>query len=231
MNYLSRISAILLLMTLSANGLQSSQDHIMETIHATILNAISEFDQIPEERQEQLKAVAETLKKRDQGEVSALTFICTHNSRRSHLSQIWAQVASVWYDIPGITTYSGGTESTACNPRTVRALRRAGFSVVDSTPESKNPHYLIQFSEQLAPLTAFSKVYDSEGNPSKDFLAIMTCSHADKNCPIVRGARKRFAIPYTDPKVSDNTPQEDHTYDARLRQIAREMLFLMSQAK
>ena len=218
-------------MTISSNGIDASPDHVMETLHDTILNAISEFDQIPEERQEQLKAVAETLKSRPKGEPSSITFICTHNSRRSHLSQIWAQVSSVWYGIPEITTYSGGTEATACNHRTVRALRRAGFSVVNPTPENKNPHYLIQYSEQLEPLTAFSKVYDSDGNPSKDFLAIMTCSHADKNCPIVRGATKRFAIPYTDPKVSDNTPQEDRTYDARLRQIGREMLFLMSQAK
>jgi arsenate reductase len=218
-------------MNMSAKGLHSSQEHILETLQVTILNAISEFDQIPEERKDQLKAVADTLKNRKKGEPSALTFICTHNSRRSHLSQLWAQVASVWYDIPGINTFSGGTEATACNTRTVSALRRAGFSVVNPTPGANNPRYLVQFSDQHPPLTAFSKVYDSEGNPNKDFFAIMTCSHADENCPIVRGASKRFAIPYLDPKASDNTAMEAKTYDARLRQIAREMLFLMSQAK
>ena len=218
-------------MNFSSKELQSSLEQVFETLHPTILNAISEFDQIPEERQDQLKEVADILKKRESEKESYLTFICTHNSRRSHLSQVWAQVASVWYDIPGIKTYSGGTEATACNHRTVRALRRAGFSVVNPTPDAQNPQYLIQFSESLPPLTAFSKVYDSDGNPTNDFLAIMTCSHADKNCPIVRGATKRFPIRYTDPKASDDTPEEDLTYDARLRQIAREMLFMMSQAK
>ena len=29
-----------------------------------------------------------------------LNFICTHNSRRSHLSQLWAQIMATYFEIP-----------------------------------------------------------------------------------------------------------------------------------
>lgn len=211
--------------------LHASPDDLLETLQPTIRSAISEFDQIPEERKKQLAEISNTLRGRQPGQSAKLTFICTHNSRRSHLSQLWAQAAATFYGIDNIETFSGGTEATACNFRTVNAMRRAGFSVVNPTPADPNPRYQIQYSNRHAPLTAFSKVFDSDGNPDKNFLAIMTCSHADKNCPIVRGATKRFAIPYLDPKASDDSAQEGYTYDARCRQIAREMLYLMSIAK
>ncbi len=50
----------------------------------------SQRDTIPHERREQLKSVADYVRKKlDGGQTAKLTFICTHNSRRSHLSQIW----------------------------------------------------------------------------------------------------------------------------------------------
>ena len=211
--------------------LHASPDDLLETLQPTIRSAICEFDQIPGARKVDLAQVAYTIRDREPGETAKLTFICTHNSRRSHLSQAWAHTAATFYGIAGIETYSGGTEATACNPRTVNALRRAGFAVVNPTPSDPNPHYLIQYSNKHAPLTAFSKVYNQDGNPEKDFLAIMTCSHADNNCPVVHGATQRFAITYSDPKSSDGSLQEGFTYDARCRQIAREMLYLMSIAK
>jgi arsenate reductase len=36
----------------------------------------------------------------------------------------------------------------------------------------------------------------------------MTCSEADKNCPIVLGALDRISLPYNDPKEADGTPEE-----------------------
>ena len=38
-----------------------------------------------------------------------LNFICTHNSRRSHLSQVWAKTMSDYFGVKGIKCYSGGT--------------------------------------------------------------------------------------------------------------------------
>ena len=37
-------------------------------------------------------------------------------------------------------------------------------------------------------------------------------------------------MPFVDPKVSDGTPEEAATYDERCAQIAREMLWVMTEA-
>lgn len=218
------------LAVISTTATFAAPANILETLHPKVTQVTSEFDQIPVERQRELKKVALFVRSKLQaGEDPQLTFICTHNSRRSHLSQVWAQTAAAYYDVSGVKTFSGGTEATACNYRTVRAMRRAGFSVANSTPGAENPHYLIQYSEEASPIEAFSKVYSEDGNPDSNFIAVMTCSHADKNCPIVEGSLMRVAVPFVDPKVSDGTDKENATYDERCHQIAREMFYLMSQ--
>lgn len=189
-----------------------------------------EFGQIPDERKEQLQQVADYVRARvDAGQPARLTFICTHNSRRSHLAQVWAQTAAAHYGVPHVATFSGGTEATAFNPRAVAALRRAGFNIPDPAA-APNPRYRVSFSEGAEPLVCFSKVYSDAPNPAADFCAVMTCSDADENCPMVAGAAGRIAIPYEDPKAFDGTEQEAAKYDERSRQIAREMLYLMSRA-
>jgi hypothetical protein len=161
-------------------------------------------------------------------QLANLVFICTHNSRRSHFSQVWCQVAAEYYGVSGINAYSGGIEATACNIRTVRALRRAGLSVATST-RGDNPVYLIQYSDDKPPIRAYSKIYSAEGNPSRKFAAVICCSDADKKCPLVIGADGRFPLHYDDPKSADGTPQEAARYDQRSFQIACEMFFVMSQ--
>lgn len=198
---------------------------LLETLQPTLRKILAATPPITSERQAQLESIAATLRA-NPGDID-LTFICTHNSRRSHLAQIWAQTAAAHYGIACVRTHSGGTEATACNPRTVRALRRAGFSIVDTTG-GENPRYLVQYSEEHPPLPIHSKIYDQDGNPTANYIAILTCNHADQNCPIVRGAAHRLPLPYIDPKVSDDTPAEDTTYDERSLQIARDMFHLLS---
>ncbi|MCS6929683.1 MAG: protein-tyrosine-phosphatase [Saprospiraceae bacterium] len=163
------------------------------------------------------------------GRTVRLTFICTHNSRRSHLAQVWAQVVAHWMGLAPVECYSGGTEVTACNLRTVAALKRAGLEIVPITT-GENPIYLIRYAEGVAPIAAFSKIYDAPPNPREHFGAVMTCAQAEKNCPFVVGAERRFSLPYDDPKIADDTPQEGIIYDERCRQIAREMLYLWERA-
>ncbi len=193
----------------------------------------SEFGQIPSDRQKELSEFADYVGQLSKsGQPVRLNFICTHNSRRSHLAQIWASVAAHHHGVDGIETYSGGTEGTAMNARVVAALTRAGIEVSSTSDvDATNPKYLVRFATDLEPLTCFSKAYDESPNPSADFCAVMVCSDADTNCPIVRGADKRFAITYIDPKVADGTPQEAETYDERCSQIAREMLYVFSLIK
>jgi len=221
----------LLILALAATPMTATQADLLEPLQPLVAELQSEFDQIPEERREALGEIAAHIReRREAGEPARLTFICTHNSRRSHLAQVWAAAAARAYGVPQIESFSGGTEATACNPRTVRALRRAGFSVTTTEPEADNPVYHVQFSASQAPLRCFSKVYHHEDNPQQDFAAVMTCSDADERCPFVAGCAIRVAIPYVDPKVSDDTDAEAATYDERLRQIGREMLFMMSRA-
>ena len=155
-----------------------------------------------------------------------LNFICTHNSRRSHLSQVWAQTMAFVHDIP-LETFSGGTEATAFNENAVAALQRAGFDV--SKDGDENPTYRVSFAEDEDPILAFSKKYEDPPNPKEGFAAIMTCSEADSDCPVVFGADKRIKLFYVDPKVADGTPQQAATYDERCRQIAIEMRYVFDK--
>lgn len=190
----------------------------------------SDFDSIPSERKNQLREVADYIRsKKESGETAKLNFICTHNSRRSHLAQIWTQTAAAYYGIENVETYSGGTESTAFNPRAVAAIKRVGLEVKD--PGGDNPRYEVSFSDDAEPMICFSKKFDDEFNPEKSFAAIMTCSDADENCPFVPGAEFRKPITYTDPKEADGTDREAEVYDVRCRQIATEMFYLLRSEK
>ena len=159
-----------------------------------------------------------------------LNFICTHNSRRSHISQVWAQAAAHYYGIKNVETFSGGTEATAFNPRAVTAMKQAGFDI-STIKEGSNPVYKVKFSDDAPALTVFSKKYDDDFNPKKDFAAIMTCSHADENCPLILGASVRIALTYNDPKDFDGTSQEAAKYSERVNEIGREILYAFSQVK
>ena len=210
---------------------RAAETDILPTLRPMVAQIIKDADQIPQERKGQLKKIALYVKTQiNSNETPQLTFICTHNSRRSHLTQVWAQTAAAYYGVSSVKTFSGGTEATACNIRAVRALRRAGFSVVEAEP-GKNPVYLVQYSESAPPLRAFSKVYNQGGNPTEKYLAVMTCAQADKNCPVVEGSSMRVAVPYVDPKESDEKPEEEATYNERCKQIATEMFYCMSLVK
>jgi arsenate reductase len=183
---------------------------------------------IPGERKERLELLADFIKERKAlGATAELTFICTHNSRRSHLGQMWAATAAWAHALDHVRTFSGGTEATAFNPRAVAALQRAGFQINSS--EGANPRYEVSFTSDRNAETCWSKVYDAPANPQKDFCAVMTCSEADRNCPIVAGALDRISLPYSDPKEADGTPDEARRYDERCLQIAAEMWYVMAR--
>lgn len=202
---------------------------VINEVEPKIEQLKNSFNLISDERKELLNQFAEYIstKLKDDNEIN-LTFICTHNSRRSHISQIWAQAAADYYGIPNIKCYSGGTEATAFNPRAVKAIMKAGFRI-EKKDDSDNPLYLVYFSADKEPLKCFSKVYSDSFNPQKEFAAIMTCSDADENCPVVFGAEARFPIRYDDPKEFDDTELEEEKYNERVEQIGREMLFIFNK--
>ncbi len=159
-----------------------------------------------------------------------LNLICTHNSRRSHLSQIWAQTAAYYFDISKVFCYSGGTEATAMFPVVAKTLSNQGFQV-KTIAEGNNPVYAIKYSENEPPVIGFSKTYEDDFNPKSEFVAILTCSQADGGCPFIAGAEKRIPITFEDPKAFDNTPQQAEKYQERSIQIATEMFYVFSKIK
>lgn len=191
------------------------------------IESIRTFD-IPADRQMILQPVIAYIQNCwAENKVPQLNFICTHNSRRSQFSQIWAQAFAHYFDVP-FRSFSGGVEVTAMNERAVMSLQRAGFKVrVDG---DVNPNYYFRVSDQSPEILAFSKVYDDPINPTQDFAAIMTCSDADENCPFIPGADARLPVRYQDPKISDDTPQEEEIYDTRSHQIAAELHFVFKNA-
>ncbi|KQC32353.1 protein tyrosine phosphatase [Nonlabens sp. YIK11] len=185
---------------------------------------------VPENRKEVLDQLAAyIIYQQKEDKPINLNFICTHNSRRSHLGQVWAQVMASYYKIPDVLTFSGGTETTAVFPMIIKTLESQHFKVT-MVDESENPLYEAAYGKDDA-LYLFSKAYDDESNPTEDFAAIMTCSQADEDCPLIVGADQRIAITYDDPKVSDGTDHQKQTYLERSLQIATEMKYVFSQIK
>ena len=189
---------------------------------------VSEF-KISEERKEILKQLTDFIQNKvDSNEEIRLNFICTHNSRRSHLAQIWAQTMAFQFGIKNVFCYSGGTEVTAMFPKVAETLTNQGFEI-QKVSEEQNPVYAVKFDENQHPIICFSKSYFDDFNPKSKFGAIMTCTNADEGCPKVLGAEARFSIQYEDPKAFDGMDSMNEKYEERSLQIATEMFFVFSQ--
>ena len=198
------------------------------SLNAYISEVLENESALESKRVQQLEPLPSYIfNKISQGETAALTFICTQNSRRSQLGQIWLQMAAVYYGVESVKAYSGGTEETAFNPRAVAALLRAGFAVKEGT--GVNPKYEISSDLHTLNIVSFSKKYDHFENPKKYFCAVMTCSEADEACPVIFGADLRVKLLYEDPKSADGTDYEVNTYDERCFQIATEMFHVMKK--
>lgn len=200
-------------------------------MYSTILKTVEQFhfENISNDRKNILQPLIDYI----QGKVNSkkpinLNFICTHNSRRSHLAQIWSQFASEYHNIPNVNCYSGGTEETALFPKVIETLSNQGFQIF-KIADSNNPIYAIKYDENSSPIIGFSKKYNDAFNPISNFAAILTCSQADEGCPFISGAEKRIPITYEDPKISDDTTEQTEVYKQRSFQIATEMMYIFSQ--
>lgn len=187
-----------------------------------------ELSNIGEDRKELLEKLAVYLKEKvSSGEEANLNFICTHNSRRSQLSQVWAYTAAFYYGTTKVRAFSGGTEATAFHPNAIRAIEGVGFRIAKKEKGS-NPVYFVLCSPEADPLPCYSKLYNDPINCLAPFAAVMTCSNAETNCPYIPEAEARFSVKYEDPKKADGTLLEEETYAERSRQIATEMFYLFS---
>ena len=202
---------------------------MFENLSKTI-QSIAEIT-VSEDRKVVLKPLADYIQNKvNANEEIRLNFICTHNSRRSHLSQIWAQTMAFHFGIQNVYCYSGGTEATALFPKVAETLANQGFQIQQLSQE-QNPVYAVKFDDNAHPIVGFSKTYFDAFNPKSNFAAIMTCSNANEGCPMVFGAEARFPIKYDDPKAFDGTELMNEKYAERSLQIASELYFVFSQIK
>ncbi len=195
----------------------------------TTLNKLIEklpIADLSQERKKELGVLIDYINtQKTQNKPLHLNFICTHNSRRSQFSQLWAKVLAHYHGID-CHTYSGGVEVTACNERVINTLLSQGFDI-KTKENGDNPYYQISMEgEDYGQY--FSKLYDDASSPSKDFAAIMTCAHADENCPFIPGTEKRIPVRYKDPKAFDDTPEETIAYLNKSIEIATEMHYIFS---
>lgn len=207
----------------------NSNSKIFTEIENTIKSM--RVETISEERKASLNTLVEYIQSQvNYNEEIRLNFICTHNSRRSHFSQVWAQALAFYFGLKQMVCYSGGTQATALFPLVVETLQNSGFRI-HLVSEGENPIYSIKYASNEHPIIGFSKTIDSDFNPKSDFAAIMTCNSANEACPIVPGASVRIPIMFEDPKVFDNTPQQATKYAERSLQIATELFYVFSQIK
>lgn len=181
---------------------------------------------INEDRKQQLRTIANFIISEIQlSKQVNLNYICTHNSRRSQLSNVWSSYAANYYNIDIIDSFSGGTAVTSFYRNTVKTLQQVGFIFKLSEFSHHNPVYSIEYENCKKPIKAFSKLYNDDFN-AIPFIAITTCTDADENCPFISEAIQRFHLPFNDPKNFDNTLYAQEKYLETNKQIAGEIHFM-----
>lgn len=190
---------------------------------------IASFDQIEDDRTPVLDKIVKYLAEKVKSRGSAsIQFICTHNSRRSQLSQVWMEAAMTHYAMNDVQVFSGGTEVTAFHANALTALANAGMKIIPLN-EGDNPVIAIRYELAVRPVYTFSKTFDHAVNPMNSFGAVMNCHHADANCPYIPNAEARFNLWYGDPGQFDGSPSQDKMYADVNKQIAIEQLYIASK--
>jgi len=202
-----------------------------KTLKEYIKTILKNIDKgVGKNRKDKLIELAQVIKRNhEQKNTVKIIFICTHNSRRSQFSQVWAHVSSLYFKLNFIKPFSGGTEIDTVNLNVIKSLISSGLKI-EKTHKGKAVYLLKSFKKDKG-INLYSKVYDSKLNPSKYFIAIMTCSDADQMCPVIKGADKKVFLPYPDPRTSDQTGLEKKIYGKINAVIAKEMFYLMKQLK
>lgn len=188
------------------------------------------FDSIAVERKIVLQQLALSIRQSiAEYDRADILYVCTHNARRSHFGQVAAALAAAFYGIEQIYTYSAGTETTHVHIQTIKAIEALGCTVLKMN-ETTNPKYQINFDGPHT-LTCYSKTIHDSMLPKQEYIAVMTCTDAEQNCPFLPLAIARIALPYADPKIADGTGNEALIYFACFEQILTEALYVFALLK
>tara|TARA_B100001079_G_scaffold142196_1_gene121790 strand:+ start:344 stop:916 length:573 start_codon:yes stop_codon:yes gene_type:complete len=142
-----------------------------------------------------------------------IVFLCTHNSRRSQLCQVWGSILSKIYNID-LKFNSAGTEKTEVHKTIFYCFSNVGIEIKDSKI----------FYGDLS-LSLHSKVL--EEIQSDKFISIMTCSDAEKSCPSDSRSIRNISMIYQDPKIFDDTEKEREEYSKTSKLIAEELNYII----
>ncbi len=171
----------------------------------------AEFDQIPDDRQATLRKLARHVEQRQAGQHAARLLFNLH-------AQLPPQP-------PGTDL------GRRCGGKLWGQRRRHLFwrhRVDRIQPTSGRGSRAGRIRDRVRECRRCQPALSELPNPREDFCAVLTCSEAERACPVVPGATLRIALPYDDPKASDGTPGENAAYDERCAQVARELLFVFS---
>ncbi len=117
----------------------------------------------------------------------------------------------------------------AVNTQLLDAPVESIFAVPTDPDKILDATTALSASEEEDPIVTFSKVVEDAVNATKEFAAVMTCDHADENCPFIPGAEKRFPLRFEDPKAFDDSPLEEKMYSERSHQIGAELFYLFEK--
>ena len=115
-----------------------------------------------------------------------IIFLCTHNSRRSQLCQIWGYILAKIYKVDLIFN-SAGSEKTEVHENIFYCLSYLGIKAENNK---------VIFKDLI--INLHSKTLN-EIKEDK-FIAIMTCSDTEKSCPTDPRSIKNIKMFYEDPK-------------------------------
>ena len=202
-----------------------------EKLHALIQSFEEQALSITEERKSSLEAMAQIISEElTSNQHLDIVIICTHNSRRSQVGELWIRTLVKYFSIENVHAFSGGTEATALHPNMAQAIITTGWKMLHENNQSSNPTYHISIAGEESQ-KMFSKKYDDAFNPEKDYLAILVCEEAAEACPIVIGAKHRFPLPYSDPKAFDDTEKQNEKYLECVSLIGTEFFYCFSKVK
>ncbi len=112
--------------------------------------------------------------------------------------------------------YSAGSKKTDVNQNVMSCLSDIGIKVKDNK---------ILFEDLI--ISLYSKTLDEIS--AKKFIAIMTCSDAEKSCPSDPRSIKNIKMIYGDPKIFDNTNREREEYSKTSKLIAKEINYIIKK--
>lgn len=165
-------------------------------------------------------------------DVSAVVFVCTHNSRRSLIGELMLALCAEYYSLPPLHTYSAGTEATRLSTQACEALTDIGYEIkIDESTDTSNPIHHFRWSDTMSPHLSFSKKYTHSHLPTSDYCGVMVCNEADAGCPVIQGMAARVSLPYLDPKRMDGTLEQHSAYMRCIREIGREMMWVAHSVK